>query len=62
MKNMQKIKLSDMSYSDSKQYQYYRRLLADLDFYGDEWLRKVAANNINKFEQKYAKEKKHAKN
>ena len=45
-----------MSYVDSKQYQYYRRLFVDLDFYGDELLRKVAANNINQVEQKYAKE------
>ena len=62
MKNIPKVKLSDMSYAERKQYQYYRRLLVDLDFYGEKLLRKVAANNINNLEQKYAKEKEHAKN
>lgn len=62
MKNIMKIKLGDMSYVDSKQYKYYKRLLADLDFYGDELLKKVAANNINKLEQKYIKGKEHAEN
>ena len=57
-----KTKLGDMSYADRKQYQYYRRLLADLDLYGDELLRALATNNINKLEKKYAKEEEHAKN
>ncbi len=53
---MEKIKLDDMSYEDRKQYMYYKRLLVDFDFCGGQLLRDLAADNINKLEQKYEKE------
>ena len=50
---MKKIKLSDMSYKDKKTYQYYKRVLGDLETYGEHYLKETATRRIKHIEEKY---------
>ena len=59
---MPKIKLSDMSYADRKEYQYYKRVLKQFYIYGPHHFKKTAEYEVAKIEEKYARGKSNAKN
>lgn len=48
-----RLKLTDMSSEDKANYEYYNRLLRDLEIYGKYYLINIANERLSKIKQKY---------